>query len=306
MRSINRIDLNLLGTFETIYTHGGVTAAARHLHLSQSAISHALARLRIAFNDELFVRAGNEIVPTALARSIIDPVREALQGLEQALVAAAQFDPATSTRGFRIGLRQANEARVFAGIVARVAGAAPGVTLASVNFRRSEVAGALARGELDLAIDVPSDATAALRAVPVQSDTMVVAARRGHPQVSGGIDLAAYLAADHVQASPRSSGPGLEDEALAAMNCTRRVAVRCQNVWSAWQIVAQSDMLLTLLGTHAEALAPTADNQIVSLPFTIAPRPLQLLWHPAAEHDPGNAWLRTLVLDRFEAEFALA
>ena len=278
-----------------------MTAAARHLHLSQSAISHALARLRVAFDDELFVRFGNGIVPTALARSIIDPVRAALQGVEHALAVAARFDPATSTRPFRIGLRQANEARVFAGIVARAVREAPGVTLASVNFRRSEVAGALARGELDLVIDVPSDATAGLNAIPVQTDTMVIAARHGHPRIAGRIDLETYLDANHVQASPRSSGPGLEDEALTALNRSRRVAIRCQNIWSAWQIVAQSDMILTLLGTHAEALLSTADNQIVPLPFAIGPRPLQLLWHSAAERDPGNAWLRALVFSQFAA-----
>lgn len=302
MRPITRIDLNLLTTFEAIYSHGGVTAAARHLHLSQSAVSHALGRLRVTFDDDLFVRAGNAIVPTALARSIIDPVRDALQGVEQALVAAARFDPASSTRSFRIGLRQANEARVFAGIVARAVRAAPKVTLASVNFRRSEVAGALAHGELDLAIDVPSDAVAGLRAIPLQADTMVVAARRGHPRIDGAIDLRSYLAADHVQASPRRSGPGLEDEALAATGRSRRVAIRCQNIWSAWQIVEQSDIILTLLGTHAQALLPLADNQIVPLPFPIASRPLQLLWHPAAERDPGNAWLRGIVCDRFEQD----
>ncbi|WP_156455577.1 LysR family transcriptional regulator, partial [Sphingomonas sp. CCH5-D11] len=199
-----------------------MTAAARHLHLSQSAVSHALARLRLAFDDELFVRVGNAIVPTALARSIIDPVRDALQGVEQALVTATRFDPATSTRAFRIGLRQANEARVFAGIVAQMVRAAPGVTLASVNFRRSEVAEELARGDLDLAIDVASDATTGLHAVPLQTDTMVVAARRGHPRIHGAIDLETYLAADHVQASPRRSGPGLEDEGLAALGKARR------------------------------------------------------------------------------------
>jgi DNA-binding transcriptional LysR family regulator len=272
-----------------------VTAAARHLHLSQSAISHSLARLRVAFDDELFVRVGNAIVPTALARSIIDPVRDALKGVEQALVAAGRFDPHTSMRTFRIGLRQANEARVFAGIVAQAVRDAPGVTLASVNFRRSEVAEALARGELDLAIDVASNATAGLRAVPLQSDTMVVAVRRNHPRIAGAIDLSTYLAADHVQASPRPSGPGLEDEGLAALDKTRRVAIRCQNIWSAWQIVAQSDLILTLLGTHAAALLPVADNQVLPLPFEIAPRPLQLLWHPVAERDPGNIWLRELV-----------
>ncbi len=257
-----------------------------------------MARLRVAFDDELFVRAGNAIVPTALARSIIDPVRDALRGMEQAMIAAVRFDPGTSTRSFRIGLRQANEARVFAGIVAAGLRAAPGVTLASVNFRRSEVADALARGELDLAIDVASDATIGLHAAPLQTDTMVVAARRGHPRIAGAIDLAAYLAADHVQASPRPSGPGLEDEGLAALGETRRVAIRCQNIWSAWQVVAQTDLLLTLLATHAATLLPVADNQILPLPFAIAPRPLQLLWHPAATRDPGNMWLRDLVQGR--------
>jgi len=124
---------------------------------------------------------------------------------------------------------------------------------------------------------------------------MVVAARRGHPNIAGTIDLAAYLAADHVQASPRRSGPGLEDEGLAALGETRRVAIRCQNIWSAWQVVSRSDLILTLLGTHAATLLPVADNQILPLPFAITPRPLQLLWHPAAERDPGNVWLRQLV-----------
>lgn len=272
-----------------------MTAAARHLHLSQSAISHSLARLRVAFDDELFVRFGNALVPTALARAIIDPVRDALGGVEQALVASVRFDPATSTRAFRIGLRQANEARVFADIVARAFGKAPGVTLSSVNFRRSEVAHALAHGELDLAIDVPSDATSGLHARALHTDAMVVAARRGHPQIDGAIDLDAYLAADHVHASPRPNGPGLEDQALAEMNRTRRVAVRCQNIWSAWRVVAQTDMILTVLDAHARALLPLADNQIVALPFAIPARPMQLLWHASADRDPGNAWLRGLI-----------
>ena len=127
---------------------------------------------------------------------------------------------------------------------------------------------------------------------------MVVAARRGHPSIAGAIDLSTYLAADHVQASPRPSGPGLEDEGLTVLGGRRRVAVRCQNIWSAWQIVAQSDLVLTLLGTHAASLLPVADNQILPLPFEIVPRPLQLLWHPVAERDPGNIWLRGLVREQ--------
>lgn len=256
--------------------------------------------MRLAFDDELFVRFGNALVPTALARSIIGPVRDALGGIEQALVASAQFDPATATRSFRIGLRQANEARFFADLVARAFAAAPNVTLVSANFRRSDVAGALARGELDLAIDVPSEATADLHALPLRTDAMVVAARRGHPRIAGSIDLETYLGCEHVHASPRPAGPGLEDQALGALNVTRRVAVRCQNIWSAWQVVARTDMILTLLDAHARALLPVVDNQIVALPFAIAARPLQLLWHASADRDPGQAWLRTLIGDCFQ------
>ncbi len=291
----SRIDFNLLAVFEAIYAREGVTAAARQLNLSQSAVSHALARLRNQFDDPLFVRAGNALVPTALAREIVGPVRTALHGVERVVAAARTFDPATSTRAFRIGLRQSSEVRIFADLVARAKAAAPGITLASADFRRSELAQALAEGELDMAIDVPSDAAAGLCHVPLQTGALVVAARRGHPRIDGAIDFATYLAADHVVASPRPTGRGIEDEALAALGAARRIAVRCQHIWSAWQIVAESDMIVTLMQAHAASLRPLADNQLVPLPFDLPPRPLQLHWHEASARDPGNEWLREMV-----------
>ena len=88
MRRLARFDLNLLQIFDAIHSKGGVSAAARHLNLSQPAISHALAKLRDAFDDPLFVRQGNKLVPTPAARAIAGPVREALRGLDAALDAA--------------------------------------------------------------------------------------------------------------------------------------------------------------------------------------------------------------------------
>ena len=105
MRHLARFDLNLLRIFDAIFAKGGVSAAARHLNLSQPAISHALARLRAQFDDPLFVRQGNRLVPTSAARAIAGPVREALRGLDVALDAATAFDPAQTTREFRIGVR---------------------------------------------------------------------------------------------------------------------------------------------------------------------------------------------------------
>ncbi|MGJ3626221.1 LysR family transcriptional regulator [Sphingomonas sp. MMS24-JH45] len=176
--------------------------------MSQSALSHALARLRRTFDDPLFVRSGNVLVPTALARSI-GPVRDALRGIEAAVMAASHFDPATSTRPFRIGLRQSSEMHHFHRMVARVAREAPGVMLASVDFRRAELALALAQGDLDLAIDVPSEATAGLDRTELRADTMVGGAagspahrRRDRPRdLSGG-------GACHGLAAPDRPGAG--------------------------------------------------------------------------------------------------
>lgn len=106
----SRIDLNLLNMFEAVYSAQSVTAAAKRLNLSQSAVSHSLSRLRREFDDPLFVRMGNALVPTALARALAEPIRDALRGVNIALANAGQFAPETSDRLFRIGLRPTVEA----------------------------------------------------------------------------------------------------------------------------------------------------------------------------------------------------
>ncbi len=299
MRQRGRTDLNLLAIFEAIYARGSVTQAARHLNLSQSAVSHALGRLRHDLDDPLFVRSRNGLVPTALARSIAAPVQNALRELDRAVTRASSFEPATTERLFRIGLRQSSEVLLFSGLVGHVASIAPSVRLASVNYRRAELADALAQGDLDIAIDIASAATLGLRTEALRTDDFVVAARQGHPKIAGSIDQATYLEVDHVLASPRSSGPGLEDGALAALGASRRVTVRCQHLWSAWQIAAQSDLVLTLQRSQAEAMLAVIDLQLLPLPITIKPGSLLLCWHDAAHQDPGNAWLRQIIKGMF-------
>lgn len=295
MKLRSRIDLNLLAVFDAIVTRGSVTQAARHLHLSQSAISHALGRLRREFDDPLFVRTGNALVPTALAREITEPVRAALRGVEIAVAAAARFDPATTTRLFRIGLRPTTEAQLFERVALAALAEAPAARFASVDFRRRDLPRVLAAGELDVVVDVASRSGAVLRTLPLSRDTLVVVARRGHPRIDGAIDLPTYLALDHVMATPRPSGLGAEDEVLAALGSERRIAVRSQHITAAWRIVAGSDMVLTIARSNAQAMQQVAPLQILPLPFAVAPRTLQLLWHETAERDPGNAWLREII-----------
>lgn len=297
MRHLARFDLNLLRIFEAIFAKGGVSAAARHLNLSQPAISHALARLRTQFDDPLFVRQGNRLVPTHAARAIAGPVREALRGLDAALDAATAFDPARTTREFRIGVRLSGEMPRFSSLVSRVRRAAPHVALASVTFRRRDLLMMLANGDLDLALDVALPANDRLCRHYLGTEPLVVVARKGHPRVDGAIDLETYLSLDHIIATARPYGPGIEDIALDQMGVTRRVAVRCQHAITAWQIVASSDMLFALPRSHAEVLDAMWPMQLVELPLPVEQSGSYLYWHQASQADPGLGWLRTIIVE---------
>ena len=106
---LSRVDLNLFTIFDAIYRDGGITPASKRLHLSQPAVSHALARLRELLDDPLFERRGHDMVPTPLARSIAANVANSLGGLEQLLQRTGRFDPGTSPRSFTIAMREVNE-----------------------------------------------------------------------------------------------------------------------------------------------------------------------------------------------------
>src|ERR1700712_332475 len=113
MMHISRVDLNLFIVFEAIYAEGSVTRASLKLNLTQPAISHALGRLRVMFDDPLFVRQGHLMVSTPLARSIIEPVRQSLRGFEVTLNKLNRFEPASTEKEFTLALRDVLESTVL-------------------------------------------------------------------------------------------------------------------------------------------------------------------------------------------------
>ncbi len=226
--NVSRVDLNLFVVLDAIYTEGGITRASERMNLTQPAISHALARLRELVGDLLFVREGHTMMPTAAAHALIGPVRRALKEIEGSLNQMQQFDPATSTRSFRIGMRHMVESATLPELALRVRAQAPGVRIAAVHHDRDALHGALATGELDAAINVLLPRESHVSYERLAGGRMVVAVRADHPRVRDTLDLATYLALDHVMTSSRRSGPGLEDGALQRLGHERRVVVRCQ------------------------------------------------------------------------------
>lgn len=298
---ISKIDLNLFTVFEAIYTEGSVTRASQQLHLTQPAISHSLNRLRQLFDDPLFVRQGHAMVSTPLARSIIEPVRQALRGLEVTLADSGKFDPALAGKQFTLALRDVLESTVLPPLLESVTRQAPMIDLAAIQVDRRELVSELAAGSLDVAIDMLLPLPNEIRREKISQDTTVVLARQGHPAVAGTLDLQTYLAAEHILASSRRKGPGLEDFELSRLGLQRRIRLRCQHYFAACRVVSQTDLLLTMPEGYARIANLQFGNQILPLPITMPSWDVYLYWHQNVENDPANRWLREQVAQAFRA-----
>ncbi len=184
-----RLDLNLLVVLDTIIQEGGVTRAASRLNLTQPAISHALARLRLLFDDELFTRKGRDMIPTPLCRSLAEPTRRSLRVLEATLQNATRFDPQTIARQFTIGIRDVMEASVIAPLVRGIGGEAPLVDITCTHVDRSSLEEALTSGSVDVAIDIFLLLPDPIQRRRLEAAELCVIARRNHPLVKQGLTL---------------------------------------------------------------------------------------------------------------------
>ena len=293
---ISRVDLNLFIVFEAIYSEGSLTRASLKMNLTQPAISHALGRLRQLFDDPLFERQGHVMVPTPLARSMIEPVRQSLRGFELTLNGAERFDPASSARSFTLALRDVLEATMLPPLMAGIAAQAAGVGLNALQVGRRELESELAGGTLDAAIDVLLPLSPEIRHTQLVMDQTVVLARHGHPAVQGALDLDGYLRQEHILASSRRRGPGLEDVELSRLGLQRRVKLRCQHYYAACRVVSQTDLLLTMPERLARVVNQQFDNQMLPFPLPMPGLDVHLYWHANVDTDPANAWLRQRVV----------
>ncbi|HEX7885061.1 MAG TPA: LysR family transcriptional regulator [Phenylobacterium sp.] len=297
---ISRVDLNLLVVFETIYTEEGISKAAERLHLTQPAVSHALSRLRDLLEDPLFERQGYKMVPTPLARRLIEPLRQSLTQIGSLLNDAQVFDPATAQRNYVIGLRDFMESTAIPPMLEALSIESPRVSLATARVDRRKMESELASGALDCAVDMLLPVSEQVKFARVHADTMAVVARAGHPAIVGGrLDLDGYLAHGHVLVSSRRSGPGFEDLELQRMGLQRRVALRCQFHFAACRTVSQTDLLLTMPQSYAKMANQQFGNQVLPFPATLPPYDAYMYWHASMDNDPANRWLRELMLRSF-------
>ncbi len=295
--SLRGVDLNLVLALDALLGERHVTRAAARLGVSQSAASHALARLRELLGDPLLVRGPRgAMLPTPRALALAPLVHRALDGIAGALRHPEAFDPTTARRSFLIGAGDYAELVLLPALVSRLAATAPGIDL-FVRTVPDELATALARGDLDVVIAParPRDASGpGMYQRHLFDEQFVCALRRDHPAARRRLTLDRYCALDHLLIAPRGTAGGFVDDALAALDRQRRVVLAVPHFLIVPHVIATTDLIVTLASRIATAFAGSHRLATLRPPPELALTgfAIHLLWHERSHGDDAQRWFR--------------
>lgn len=291
------VDLNLVVALDALLAERHVTRAAARLGITQSAASHALARLRDLIDDPILVRGPRgAMMPTPRAEQLAPQIHLVLTQLAAVLRGEA-FDPATARRTFRIGTSDYVELVLLPKLIERVSRLAPGIDLwvhSYADYGDEE----LAAGVLDVVIGPPrTSARPAATYEKVLFDESFTCILRGkHPLADGRMTLARYCAVPHLLIAPRGTPGSFVDDALHALGKTRRIALAVPHFLVVPHIIAGSDLVATIATRVAALFTETLDLVTMPPPVQIPKFQIALAWHERNHQDAPHRWLREQLL----------
>lgn len=288
------LDLNLLVALDALFAEKSVSRAGERLHLSQSATSGALARLREAFNDTLLVQVGRKMTLTPLAEGLVEPVRTFLLQAETILNSSPAFDPATSTRRFRLMMSDYVQTVVMTEALPKFQNLAPGISL-ELLWNDQGISEPLERGEIDLAVTPTRYLVPGHPSEPLFDDEFICVAWSGNKRIQHDLSLDTYLSLGHVVVRFGSVQqlPTVDEWFVERFGHQRRIEV----VTTAFNLVPQLLIGTSRVATLHRRLATFYQRY---LPLRLIPPPLEIprleesiTWHRSRDRDPGTVWLRS-------------
>ena len=282
---IRRLDGGLLLVFRGLLRRRQTTAVARELGLSQSAVSHALTRLRDLFDDPLFIRRPHGLEPTRRALELAPRIDALIDLAGATLEREGKFDPARSERRFALIAPEFVTALIGANLVRTFRKSAPKASFVVQFLTQVSPLDALRRGEIDVAIGRYPNAGPGLVSEVLFEDRYCVVARRGHPVIKGKISREAWLRTGHVFADARMEEG--TDEKFAIDEIVFVAAV--QRWLTALTIVSASDAIATCPLRLARHQAKALGLQVIVVPF-LSDRITVSIVRREAGNDPGTDW----------------
>jgi DNA-binding transcriptional LysR family regulator len=288
-------DLTFLYLLEALYEERSVTGAANRLGLSQPALSHALARLRGRFGDQLFVKTSSGMQPTPLAERLALSSSRALQVVRQEILRTVPFDPRRSERSFTICLSDMGGAVLLHRIVKRIAADAPKVRIRPLQVLPEEIAAQLEAGAIDLAIGYYPNILGPLYQQSLFRRAHVCIVRSGHPKIRSTLSVRQFVETPHVLPTIMSGANKYVDVALRKMGLSRNIAVEVPYLLAVPNIIAETDYIAMVPGELAELSQKVASVRILPMPVKLPMLVVKQYWHRRFHTDSDGKWLRSTI-----------
>lgn len=290
------VDLNLLSIFDTIMTEGSVTKAAQQLAMTQSAVSNAVARMRLVWKDPLFIKEGRGIRPTPKASAIWRDIGLPLATIRET-VNPAPFDPATTARRFRLATTDFITYPLWPPLRNLLDARAPGIDILAVPPKVTAIREQLADNEIDLAVGMKTPLGEEIKSKWMFDISFVCAMRRSHPLAARPLTLDSYLMADHLLVSLSGDPVGVVDELLLQRNLRRRVAMTVNSFYGVVDLLASSNLISVVPESVVRTHPRRAEIHAVPVPFEMPIFQSHMVWHTRYDRDPGHIWLRETIID---------
>ena len=295
--NLRTLDLNLLRIFDAVFTERSMSKAAVRLHLSQPTVSNAMTRLRERLDDPLFERSAEGMVPTARAKMLAEPVRQALALLEQGIQGNPDFDFAHIEREFVVAVEDYRETVVLPGFIDWMARTAPGLRIRIRPAVGAQLLTDLREGKVDLALDYFPTQDLSVRNVCVLTETLLTLTKRDHPDVGERMSLETFLELRHVVLAHYGASRPMIDLALAKRGLSRKIAVTVPHFLSMPLMVQTSHFAATLPRRMALLYADHFRLHAHAVPLRIPKFPVYLQWHSNTDHDAGLTWFRQHLME---------
>ena len=292
-----RLDLNLLVALDALLTERSVSLAADRLCLSQSATSSALGRLREYFGDELLVVKGRNMILTARAEELIDPVRAVLEQIRTTVAVAPPFDPMTTDRMIRIMASDYSTEVLLAGALAELEKEAPQMRFEIQPMNDSPIE-AIERGYVDLLLTIDYAISPDHPSQLLFEDDYVVVGDRSNPAMSEPMTRDLYFRLGHV--SPRFGKqrvPAFEDWFVRRQKQQRRIEVIAPTFLSLPGLIVGTNRIATMHRRMADIVVRSMPLVMREIPFTIPPIRESVQWNIANSNDRALRW----VVERLQA-----
>ena len=298
--NLKSVDLNLLVAFDALMSERSVSRAAAKLGITQSALSHALKRLRIMFGDPLMRRGPRGMEPTERALSLQQPMKGILANIHSIISTKLAFDPATTKRTFKLSMSDAMSVEALPLIVRKLRKHAPNIDLLVTSSGPKDACARIINDEVEIAIGVFPHVQPELLRRELYRDELICVADKNNPLLRRGrMDEKSYLASPHVTVAPNLDSGVQLDEIFVAMGLNRRVVATVPHYIALPALIRGTDLIGHTRLRLVNVLRSSSNLVVFPIPARIRVPELSFeeIWHARYEDDPGHRWLRDLIID---------